>query len=94
MAKIIRNISLNCCRNRNRLKRSGYICELSAEMEQCIPDPNDCECEIDNRVLEKAINDFLQTISIEKRNIFLRRYWYLDSIIDISKRYRVSQSKV
>ena len=37
LARIIRHISLNCCRDRSRLKRSAFICELSAEMEQCIP---------------------------------------------------------
>ena len=30
----------------------------------------------------------------EKRNIFMRRYWYMDSIAAISKRYGLSQSKV
>ena len=36
LARITRHISLNFCRDRSRLKRSAFICELSAEMEQCI----------------------------------------------------------
>ena len=79
---------------RNRLKRSAYICELSAEMEECIPSPDDNECRIDDMVLSEAINGFLGTLSEEKRKIFLRRYWYLDSIADISKRFSISESKV
>jgi RNA polymerase sigma-70 factor (ECF subfamily) len=63
-------------------------------MEECIPSPDDNECRIDDMALSEAINGFLGTLSDEKRNIFLRRYWYLDSIADISKRFNLSESKV
>lgn len=94
LARITRHISLNCCRDRTRLKRSAFICELSAEMEECIPAPDDVECRIDDIMLSEALNRFLCTLDEGKRNIFIRRYWYLDSIADISKRYAFSQSKV
>lgn len=94
LARITRRISLNCCRRRERLKRSAFLCELSAEMEQCIPAPDDAACRLDERTLREAINAFLATLSEEKRNLFLRRYWYLDSIADISKRYALPESKV
>jgi RNA polymerase sigma factor (sigma-70 family) len=94
LARITRHISLNRCRDRRRLKRSAFISELSAEMEQCIPSPNDVECRIDDMALGEAINSFLSKLGEEKRNIFVRRYWYLDSVADISKRYDLSESKV
>lgn len=37
---------------------------------------------------------FLGGLDAEKRNIFVRRYWYLDSVADIAKRYGISESKV
>ena len=94
LARIIRHISLNCCRDRRRLKRSAFICELSVEMEQCIPTPDDIECRIDDMALSIAINGFLGGLDEEKRNIFIRRYWYLDSVADISKRFALSESKI
>ena len=94
LARITRHISLNCCRDRSRLKRSAFICELSAEMEECIPAPDDVECRVDDIVLGEAINGFLGKLDEEKRNIFIRRYWYMDSIAEISKRFGLSQSKV
>ena len=94
LARITRHISLNFCRDRSRLKRSAFICELSAEMEQCIPAPDDAKCRMDDMALREAINGFLGTLDEEKRNIFIRRYWYLDSIADISKRFALSESKV
>ena len=76
------------------MKRSAYICELSSEMEQCIPAPDDVECRVDELTLREAINGFLQTLDEEKRNIFIRRYWFLDSVAAISKRFDCSESKV
>ena len=94
LARITRHISLNCCRDRERLKRSAFICELGAELEQCISAPDDAPCRIDEIELREAINGFLGSIGEEKRNIFIRRYWYPDSIAEISKRFALSGSKV
>ena len=94
LARITRHISLNCCRDRSRLKRSAYIVELSTEMEECIPAPNDLDCRMDDLALSEAINGFLRSLDKEKRNIFVRRYWNLDTISDISIRFAVSESKV
>lgn len=94
LARITRHIALNVCRDRNRLKRSAFICELTEEMEQCIPAPDDVECRIDEITLSEAINSFLDSLNAEKRDIFVRRYWYIDSIADISERFAMSESKV
>lgn len=94
LARITRHISLNCCRDRDRLKRGAFLTELSAEMEQCIPAPDDVECRMDDLALRGAINGFLRTLDEEKRNLFVRRYWHLDSIASISKRFAMSESKV
>lgn len=94
LACITRRLSLNRCRERGRLKRSALVGELSAELEQCIPSPDDMECRIDRLVLRQALNGFLGTLSAEKRAVFLRRYWYLDPVAGIAKRYDLSQSKV
>ena len=94
LARITRHISLNCARDRSRLKRSTLVCELSAELEECIKAPDDVECRIDDISLSQAINSFLSTLDEEKRNIFVRRYFYLESIADISDRFAISQSKV
>lgn len=94
LARITRHVSLNCCRARDQLKRRAFICELSAEMEQCIPSPDDSECLMDDAALRNAINGFLGKLKEEKKNIFIRRYWYLDSVAEISKRFDLSESKV
>lgn len=94
LARIVRNIALNRCRDRGRLKRDAFVTELSREMEECIPAPDDLESRLDDLTLQEALNGFLGMLGEEKRNIFLRRYWYLDSVAEIAKRFGVSQSKV
>ena len=94
LARIARHISLNFCRDRSRLKRSAFLCELTAEMEECIPAPDDAQCRLDDIVFGEAINGFLRTLSEETRNLFVRRYWYLDSVSDLAKRFSLSESNV
>lgn len=94
LARITRHISLNRCRERSRLKRSAFLCEFTTEMEQCIPAPDDLQCRLDSMDLNRAINGFLATLNEEKRLVFLRRYWFLDSIEVIAKRFSMSQGKV
>lgn len=94
LSKIIRNISINRCLERERLKRKAYIVELSEEIEQCIPSPNNVESHLDRAELERVISDFLHLQSKEKRIIFMHRYFYLDSISAIAKRFGYSESKI
>lgn len=94
LARITRHIALNRCRERSALKRGAYLCELSRELEQCIPAPDDAACRLDELALREAINGFLAGLDGEKRNIFVRRYWYLDSVAAIAERYGLSESKV
>ena len=94
LARITRHLALDVCRKRGRAKRNAPVLELSGELEQCIPAPDDCACRLDALSLREAINGFLDSLSIEKRNMFLRRYWYFDSVADIAKRYHLTESKV
>lgn len=94
LARIVRHAALNRCRARDRLKRSAHITQLSAELEQCIPAPDDLECRLDAMALAEAVNGFLAKLSREKRDMFLRRYWYLDSISTIASRFGCSEGRV
>lgn len=94
LACITRRNALNRCREQAALKRRGHIMELSAELEQCIPAADDTARCVDELALRQALNGFLADLSREKRCIFLRRYWYMDSVAEISQRFAVSESKV
>ena len=44
--------------------------------------------------LSRLISIFLRSVREEERNVFLRRYWYFDSVKEIQKRYGYGKSKV
>lgn len=66
---------------------------LTEEMELCIPDQRK-EAEATGKEIGRAVNAFLESISQESRVIFMRRYWFCDTIAEIAERYDISESKV
>ncbi len=93
LAKICRNTALDRLQYQNAEKRQGMLLELTAEMEQCIPDRME-ECRKEGRELSALLNRFLWELPQEKRVIFMRRYWYGDTNAEIAKRYHISEAKV
>lgn len=94
LVKIIRNLSIDRYRKENSVKRYGNVSELSAELEMCIPYDKSIDSEMDDKIISEAINSFLAGISQEKRKVFVRRYFFCDSVADISKRFGITESKV
>ena len=93
LAKICRNFSLRRVEWNAAEKRNAEIVTLTTEMEACIPDRS-YERKLEGEELGRILNRFLDSISLESRLIFMRRYWYTDSIQEIASRYHMSQSKV
>lgn len=94
LARITRCIAINCVKKATRQKRNAELLELTQELENSIPHLNEVESRFDGDMLSKAISEFLRMLTAEKRNIFLRRYWFMDSIAEISKRYSISEGKI
>ena len=93
LAKICRNFALGVLDWKSAAKRKGEVVTLTAEMEACIPDPAH-ERRLEGEELGQVLNRFLESLPYESRVIFLRRYWYLDTVAEIADRYGMTQSKV
>ncbi len=93
LAAICRNLAFGRLDWKNAAKRKAEVVSLSEEMERCIPDRGQ-EGRFESRELGRVLNAFLESLSQESRVIFLRRYWFCDSIGDIAKRYGYTESKV
>ena len=94
VGRIVRHIALNVCKKNSRQKRYALYCELTQEMQECIPAKDDIEAEVEVKYLSSLIDEFLETCTEEQQNVFVRRYWYFDSVSQIAKTYGFSQSKV
>ncbi|MBQ6052304.1 MAG: RNA polymerase sigma factor [Clostridia bacterium] len=95
LGKITRHLAIDICRKRNSEKRSAIFCELTEEISECIPSEGmAAEEKIESSELAEAINAFLESRSSEQQNVFVRRYWFFDTVPQIGRRYGFSQSKV
>ena len=94
LGKIARNLAIDEWRRSNAQKRKATMIELSEELQECMPAGNSVEGEVLARELKKAINSFLSARNQTERKIFLRRYWYFDTVPEIGKRYGYTQGKV
>lgn len=93
LGKIIRNLTIDYFRKENAKKRSHIYTELSDELSECLAGKENVENEITAQELGTIINDFLGTLSDEQRNVFLRRYYFFDSVSDVSKKFNISEPK-
>lgn len=94
LAKITRYISIDRWRKNSTKRRGGgQIILALEELDECIA-ANNGENELARAELTRVINRFLSSISETERNVFLCRYWYMDSIQTISQVSGFSQSKV
>lgn len=88
LGKIVRNLAFNRYKYNTADKRGGgEITLVLDELASCVSGKDDVEQTYQHKELVNAINDFLDTLPAEKRNIFVCRYWYTDSISDIAARY-------
>lgn len=95
LGKITRNLAFNRYKHNTAIKRgSGELPAVLDELAGCVSGNADTEQMCEHKELVAAINDFLGTLSSEKRNIFVCRYWYTDSIADIAARYDMTDGAV
>ena len=95
LGKMTRYISLDRWKKRTALKRgSGEVPLVLDELEECIVGEDSVEKEYLQKEFARALNQFLEKLPKTERQVFLCRYWYMDSIEDIAERYDFTQSKV
>ena len=94
LGKLIREIAVDRWRRNTAQKRvsPASIVPLD-ELEEMIG-AGSVEEAAEEAELSRLISDFLRTLPETERTLFLRRYWYYDSIQQISKRYGFGKSKV
>lgn len=93
IAKICRHFALDKLDWKSAVKRNAEVVSLTQEMELCIPDTGR-EQELAGKELGMILDAFLRTLTPENRVVFMRRYWYVDTIAEIAARYGISESAV
>ena len=91
LGRIARNLALDRYDYNHAAKRSGPFDQLLSELSECIPCQRDDFAQLE---LTQILNSFLHSLPESRRNLFLRRYWYCESVEELGRRYRMSQSAV
>ncbi len=94
LGRLTRNIALDRYDYNKAKKRNGEFDTLLSELGDIIFSQIDVEEEYEAKEVSKFISEFLHGSNVENRVIFLRRYWFSDSINDISVQFGMSESKV
>lgn len=95
LAKITRRVAIDVYRKRNTAKRNGSEYSLTlVELKDCLSNGNQTEEHVDAIELAKSIHTYLMGLAQEKRVLFIGRYFFQDSIEELTLYYNMSESKV
>lgn len=94
IGKITRGLAIDCFRKKHAARRmDSHMADVCGEMDEL-----NFSYTLDEQMAEKnlveTINVFLGNLSRKDRDIFVRRYWYLDSVKEIAKRHGTTENAV
>ena len=94
LGKLARQTAIKRWRKRGAQKRGGETTLALEELGECVPSRESPEREVEARELREAVGAFVSALPDTERRVFLCRYWHLDPINDICRRFGFSQSRV
>ena len=93
VCKIARNLSLKRLEFMKREKRSADVLMSLDELASVLPDDRYAP-DVSDEDVGKLISKFLRTQKEDVRNVFIRKYYFFDSIGEIAERFGFTESKV
>ena len=94
LGKVCRNAALNIWHRNHAQKRNHGMDVLLSELEECIPSPLSVEEQIENQAISACINKWLTSLPKEERILFVRRYWFGDSVKQLAKEHGISSEQL
>lgn len=92
-ARITRNLAYNKARAGSAKKRGGELYAALNELEGVIGE-NSVDRHIEAAELARCINEFLSRLEARERNIFVRRYFFVEPTNVIAQKYAISSANV
>lgn len=96
LGAIVRNVAFDRYKEKHAKKRvPTELVTLLSELEGALPAvESDVWQTIEEKELSLHISNFLRSQSAEKRNIFIRRYWFCEDVKTLAKQFGCSESKI
>ena len=86
LGRITRNLAISRFRKNTAQMRSEGLTVLLSELEHCVPSGQSTEEAVDSILLGDYISKWLETLSADDRALFLRRYWFGESLRELSRK--------
>ena len=93
VCRIARNLSLKRLDFLKREKRSADVILSLDELSAVLPDERYAP-DVSDEDVGRLISQFLRTQKEDVRNVFIRKYYFFDSVKEIAERYSFTESKV
>ncbi len=94
VCRITRNIAVKKYRSNTAQKRNAAYDAVFDELSEYIPSSDSVEDEIGSRELTRMIDGFLAALDKKSRVMFVRRYWYSDTVEQIASMFGTSRHAV
>ena len=94
LGRITRNLSISRFRALHSKKRYAGMELMLSELEECIPSQNTIERTIESKELSEYINEWLTALAEQDAMLFIRRYWYGDSVQELAKKTDPTAAKM
>lgn len=94
LCRIVRNISIKKYHGNTAVKRNSYYDVALDELAECIPAAETVEEEVAVKELADAINRILKKLKKENRIIFVRRYWFSNSVSEIAEMFQTNEHNI
>jgi len=91
VCRIVRNLALKKYHENTAQKRNSIYDVALDEIADCIPASFSVEDEVEAKVVARLIDSFLETLDLQSRILFVRRYWHADSIKDLATLFHKSK---
>ena len=92
LSAITRRLALSRYEYKTAAKRCGGVEASLEELSECVADG--AITVADDVAIRDAINSFLAALPTRTRMIFMRKYWYMDSVADIASAMGMGESAV
>jgi RNA polymerase sigma-70 factor (ECF subfamily) len=92
--RIVKNLSIDRYNANHTQKRYDGITALLSELEDCVASKSNTEQIVDKKLLSKTITDWLNSLPKEDRALFVRRYWFGESVGSLAKQFGVAENSM
>ena len=95
LSRITRNLSFKRLEYRSAAKRSRTAEVMLSELTECIPDHRtEIEKAMEAKQITEILNRFLSDVSDEDCALFVFRYYYVETISEITKKVSLPERRV